>query len=196
MLAYLEKNKPNKNHDYREAIEQALRAIQEKKYDYKVEEDGNYQHHMAGQRRLAKRAAEEALAQAAALNGGRLHSFAQQIAQQNYNEGIAKIGDIIPSLQKQAREAYDAGQKQALSEVDKLLNLETLAQREYEQALAKWQADRAYYYKKQEDERKRAEAAALLASRQSTGGGGRATKKVPKALTGLKSLMQGIAKRK
>lgn len=195
MPAYLEKNRPIKAKDYREAIELALRAIREKQFSYKVEEDANYLQHMARQRRLAKRAGEDALAQAASLNGGRLHSFAQQIAQQNYNEGIARIGDIIPGLQKQAREAYDNSQKLALNEVDKLLNLESLAQREYEQALAKWQADRAYYYKKQEDERKRAEAAAILASRQNRGGG-KTTKKVPKALTGLQALMQGIKARK
>ncbi len=188
MLANTEAYKPIKSKDYRAAIEQALAAIRNRQFSYRAEDDSSYLQHMAKQSRLARRAAEDAMAQAAALNGGRIHSFAQQLAQQKYNEGIAGIGDILPALQKQARDAYESSQKQALGEVEKLIAMEQMAQREYEQALDAWQKDRAYEYKKQQDALKRADALAKEAAK-GRGRGGRKPKKVPAVVSKIRTLL-------
>lgn len=195
MLHYIEQNKPKKDKDYREAIERALAALRARQFRYRAEEDSAYQQHIARQTRLARRAAEDVLAKTAALNGGRAHSFAQQLAQQQYNENIAHIGDILPGLRKQAREAYDKEQQQGLAEVDRLIGMENIAQKEYAQALAKWQQDRGYYYKKQQDAQKRADAQAAQAAKQSQGSGRRRRKKTSAVVEGLRSMLQGIARR-
>ncbi len=131
--------KPIRKRRYQEAIEQALEALKNNTFQYNANQDPNYMQYEARQRRLAKRSAEDVLSMAQTQNGGRLHSFAMQLANQQYQEGLGEMLGKRLEFIKQARDAYNSKQATQKAYVEQLQNLDYKEQTEYEKELALWQ---------------------------------------------------------
>lgn len=81
--------------------------VNQKEFTYDPETDPIYAAYAKAYRREGRRASENALAQAAAMTGGRPSSYAISAAQQAGNYYASQLADMIPTLRQNAKAEYD-----------------------------------------------------------------------------------------
>lgn len=185
ILSQIESAKPIRQYKYKEQIQRAIDELKNRRFRYDASDDPEYRRFSQRSMRRARRAMEDTLAKGMELSGSRLSSFAQGLAQQRYNEGIADIDKIIPALEKIALDRYNSEGKSLSDSLDGLRGLDSLEQREYEQLLSAWNKDRDYYFKKQQAELARLDR--LNRIKKSSGRGGRRRRKTQSFRIEMKS---------
>ncbi len=112
--------------------------------------------------REGQRAGADALAQAAALTGGIPSSYAVGTANQAGNYYAARLADRIPELEALAYQRWTDGYDRALSDYRAAAAADDRAYGRYLDALAQYNADRAFDYGVYGDDFDRARQAAAL----------------------------------
>lgn len=194
ILSHIEKIRPIRQYRYKKLIASVLDELKNRHFRYDASDDPEYRRHSQRAMRLARRAMENTMAQAMSLSGSRLNSFAQGIAQQRYNEGIANIDAIIPTLSKMALDSFNANSDVLKRRLTALENQDALEQSEYEKILTAWQKDRAYYLNKRNQEQARLDRLNAIPKPRAKRGSGRKGKKqvknIAKSLS-LKRIIKG-----
>lgn len=106
--------------------------VNQKEFTYDHEQDPVYQSYAKSYLREGTRASENALAQAAAMSGGRPSSYALSTAQQVGNQYAAALADMIPTLRQNALTEH---QNDIAAKYDILSALEAKQQTEYQKEL-------------------------------------------------------------
>lgn len=107
-LAAKESATPEYKSGFEEKLTEIMSQIENrKKFSYDVNADPMYMQYKDAAKRSAKAAAADSMGQAASLTGGYGNSWAQSVAQQNYNKEMQKVNDMIPTLYEAARAAHD-----------------------------------------------------------------------------------------
>lgn len=112
---------------------------------YDPNQDAAYRRYAQLYQRGGQAAMEDTLGQAAALTGGYGSTYAQTAAQQAYNDYMQQLMALIPELEANARDSYDA-QGQAMQELyQAALDRQSQEEQAWETAYKAWQdsADRA-----------------------------------------------------
>ena len=127
---------------YKTQLESLAEQIQNRepfRYDYS--KDTVYQNYKDQYQKLGKQAMKDTIGQAASLTGGYGNTYGQNVGQQAYDSYLQKLGDVVPELAKNARDAYDA-------EGDNLLQAYNMAGDQYDReygeyadALSNWYKD-------------------------------------------------------
>ena len=116
-------------------------------FRYDPDKDAAYQRYAAIYTRQGKAAMEDTLGKAAALTGGYDSTYAQGAAQQAYHQHLQALGELLPQLEENARDAYDAEGKALLQRYD------LLQQREAAEFDA-WQQEEKLWRESSEEARK------------------------------------------
>ena len=106
--------------------------VNQKEFTYDHENDPVYQAYAKTYLREGARASENALAQAAAMSGGRPSSYAISVAQQTGNQYAAALADMIPTLRQNAMAEH---QNDIAAKYDILGALEAKQQTDYQKVL-------------------------------------------------------------
>jgi len=131
-------------------------------FSYDPAKDPLYGSYKKTYTREGQRAGADALAQAAAMTGGIPSSYAVGAANQAGNYYAAQLADRIPALEALAYQRWADGYDRALTDYRAAADADDRAYGRYLDALAQYNADRAFDYGAYGDEFDRARQAAAL----------------------------------
>ena len=139
--------KPAYENRYSALLDSMIEEIADRPdFEYDHRTDPSYQAYAKQYRREGQRAAENALASAAAATGGQVSSWAQTAASQAGDYYGAKLSDKIPELYEQAYQRYLREFADRLSALSAVSGQEQLDYKKYLDALEQYNADRKFDY--------------------------------------------------
>lgn len=100
-----------------------------------------------------KKAMQDTLGQASALNSGYGSSYAQSAAQQTYQNYLQDLNNMIPTLRNQAYNEYMQEGQDLLNKYNVSSDAYNREYGQYRDSVADWQADRSFNYGMYSDER-------------------------------------------
>ena len=154
ILAEYEANRPaDYTSQYQAKIDTILGQINDRQpFRYDFSTDPMYRMYEEKYQQQGKKAMEDTMARANANSGGYGSSYAQAVGQQTYDSYLTNLNDIIPTLQNEAYQQYQAEGDDLRQEYALLADLENQAYNRYQDDYDKWAADRNYWYQRQQDE--------------------------------------------
>lgn len=114
-------------------------------FDYSINTDKLYTQYADMYKRQAERAMRDTAATASALSGGYGNSYAATAAAQSYQSYLDKLGDIIPTLEKNAYDKYIQQGKDILEGIGVLRGLEGDEYSKYRDSVEDSINERDYY---------------------------------------------------
>ena len=114
------------------------------KFSYDFNKDALYKLYSQQYQQRGKKAAKDVMGQAQAASGGYANSYAQSVANQQYNEYLKQLNDIIPELQRQAYQRYQQDRADKMNEFNMAQSLRGNEYQQYRDTVSDWQSDRAF----------------------------------------------------
>ncbi len=130
--------------DYHSSYDKQLEALYDeiagrKEFAYDPQQDAAYQRYAEMYQRQGRTAMEDTLGQAASLSGGYDSSYAQTAAQQSYQQYLQELAQVIPQLEKNARDAYQQEGQALQGQYDLLQDKEEDDYRRWQDEQKAWQ---------------------------------------------------------
>lgn len=110
-------------------------------FAYDPESDAAYQTYARLYQRSGEAAMADTMGQAAALTGGYGSSYAQTAAQQAYHQYMQQLSALLPQLEQQALERYQAEGKTLQDQYEAALDAQAQEKAAWEQAYEAWLAE-------------------------------------------------------
>ena len=114
------------------------------KFSYDFNKDALYKLYSQQYQQRGKKAAKDVMGQAQAMSGGYSNSYAQSVANQQYNEYLKQLNDIIPELQRQAYQRYQQDRADKMNEFNMAQSLRGNEYQQYRDTVSDWQSDRSF----------------------------------------------------
>lgn len=116
-----------------------------KGFSYDFTKDALYQNYKDQYTRQAQLGAQNVTAQAAALSGGYGNSYAATAGNLAYQENMAQLNNVIPSLYEAAYNRYNMDLDNKRADLSMYQGLEDTDYSRYRDNVQDWQSDRDYY---------------------------------------------------
>lgn len=134
------------NSKYGTQITDLANAIANRKgFKYDFTKDALYQNYKDQYTRQAQIGMQNATAQAAALSGGYGNSYATTAGNLAYQENMAALNNVIPSLYEAAYNRYNMDLENQRADLSMYQGLEDTDYARYRDKVGDWQSDRDYY---------------------------------------------------
>lgn len=131
---------------YGEKIKSMADDIANRKgFSYDFTKDALYQNYKDQYTRSAQLGMQNATAQAAALSGGYGNSYAATAGNLAYQENMAQLNNVIPSLYEAAYNRYNTDLDNQRADLSMYQGLEDTDYSRYRDGVQDWQSDRDYY---------------------------------------------------
>ena len=131
---------------YGQQLDQILNQITNpEKFKYSFNGDELFKSYADQYTQLGKQAAQNAMGQAAALTGGYGNSYAQQAANQQYQQYLLGLYDKGMDMYDRAYQRYQAGQNGLMDQFNVLNQADQTAYGRYRDDVGDWESERNYY---------------------------------------------------
>lgn len=148
-LQELEGTKPSYDATYDKQLSDLYEKIMNReKFSYDAANDPLYQQYREMYTREGKAAMQDTMGQAAALTGGYGSTYAQSVGQQQYDAYLQKLGEVVPELYSQARQAYNDEGDRMMQQYQMVGDMADTEYNRYQDALSQYWQD--LIYRKQE----------------------------------------------
>lgn len=132
--------------EYVSSFEDQLSALYEELagrpgFAYDLEQDAAYQHYAALYADLGRDAMTHTMGQAAGLTGGYASSYAQTAGAQAYGQYLQQLTELLPQLEKNALQRYEAEGEALSGRYDALQQQEDQAYRRWQEEQESWRQD-------------------------------------------------------
>lgn len=114
------------------------------KFNYNFNQDALYRLYAKQYQQKGKTAMQDTLGQASAMSGGYSNSYAQSVAQQQYQNYLQQLNDRIPELQQQAYQRYLADRADLRDQFSMAGQLRSNEYQQYRDTVSDWQSDRVF----------------------------------------------------
>jgi len=133
------------NSKYSEKLDSLLQQITNpEKFKYSFNGDEMFKYYADLYTQKGKQAAQDTMGQAAALTGGYGNSYAQQAANQQYQQYLLGLYDKGMEMQNQAWDRYKYGQQQLADQYNTLQGADQIDYGRYTDAYNNWMNERQY----------------------------------------------------
>ena len=145
LMQQAQKNKPTYTSKYGEKINSlADRIANRQGFNYDFTKDVLYQNYKDQATRQAQLAMQNTTAQASALTGGYGNSYAATAGNLAFQENMAAVNNIIPTLYEAALNRYNSDIDNQRADMAMYQGLEDTEYGKYRDSVADWQTDRDY----------------------------------------------------
>ena len=121
-------------------LEQLYQQIMgRKEFSYDPQKDAQYQNYEYLYTQRGRDAMEDTMGTAAGLTGGYASSYAQTASQQSYNRYMQELAELMPELEKNARQRDESQRDWLMQQYEQVSDREQEEYKHYQQDLESWQ---------------------------------------------------------
>jgi hypothetical protein len=142
--------------EYKDQKNAALEAyLNRGEFKYDQNADKSYQEAKKQYTKSGNKAMRDTMAQASALSGGYANSYAETVAQQQYNDYMSQLSALAPQYEENARAKWQSEGNDMLNYYQLLADAEANDYARHRDAVADYRDDRNYLYGVMNDSRTR-----------------------------------------
>lgn len=130
---------------YQSQIDSLMQQMNNRKIGYNYQNDPTYQQYKRQYETSARRAGENAQANAAAVSGGYGSSWATTAGEDAYANAMSGLDDVANSLYGQALDSFVDEQNDMYTQLQNLMTAESQDQQRYNQELSNYYSNLNYY---------------------------------------------------
>ena len=140
---------------YKAQIDSRMQNLGNRNFAYNYREDPTYQQYKRQYETTARRASENAQANAAAVSGGFGSSWATTAGEDAYANAMSGLDDVANGLYTQALNSYTDESNNMYTQLQNLMQAESQAQQQYNQSLSNYYNNLNYYQTQYQNEANR-----------------------------------------
>lgn len=140
---------------YQNQIDNLMQQLKDRNFSYNYQNDPTYQQYKRQYESGARRASENAMANAAAVSGGYGSSWATTAGENAYADAMSGLDNVLNSLYSQALSSYTDESNDMYSQLQNLMTAESQAQQRYNQDVADYYNNLSYYQQQYQNEANR-----------------------------------------